>query len=33
MLNKPKGYVTTSKEQFGRKSVLDLINTNLRIYQ
>lgn len=32
MLNKPKGYVTTSKEQFGRKSVLDLINTNLRIY-
>lgn len=32
MLNKPKGYVTTSKEQFGRKSVLDLINTNLRVY-
>ena len=32
MLNKPKGYVTTSKEQFGRKSVLDLIDTNLRVY-
>lgn len=32
MLNKPKGYVTTSKEQFGRKSVLDLIDTNFRVY-
>lgn len=32
MLNKPKGYVTTSKEQFGRKSVLDLIDTDLRVY-
>ena len=26
MLNKPKGYVTTSHDQFNRKSVLDLIN-------
>ncbi len=32
MLNKPKGYVTTNKEQFGRKSVLNLINENLRIF-
>lgn len=32
MLNKPKGYVTTSKEQFNRPSVLELIDTNLRIY-
>lgn len=32
MLNKPKGYVTTSKEQFNRKSVMDLINLNLRVY-
>ena len=32
MLNKPKGYVTTSKEKFGRKSVLDLIDTNIRVY-
>lgn len=32
MLNKPKGYVTTSKEQFGRKSVLDLVDTSLRVY-
>ena len=32
MLNKPKGYVTTSSEQFGRKSVLDLIHENVRVY-
>lgn len=32
MLNKPKGYVTTAKEQFNRKSVLDLINCIERIY-
>lgn len=32
MLNKPKGYVTTSKEQFNRPSVLDLIKMNLRVY-
>lgn len=32
MLNKPKGYVTTSKEQFNRPSVLDIIDTKLRVY-
>lgn len=32
MINKPKGYVTTAKEQFNRKSVLDLISSNERIY-
>ena len=32
MLNKPKGYVTTAKEQFNRKSVLDLISSKERIY-
>ncbi len=32
MLNKPKGYVTTSSEQFGRKSVLDLIDEDVRVY-
>jgi len=32
MLNKPKGYVTTSKEQFNRPSVLDLIETNKRVF-
>ena len=32
MLNKPKGYVTTSKEQFNRQSVLELIDTKLRVY-
>jgi len=26
MVNKPFGYITTSKEQFGRKSVLDLLS-------
>lgn len=33
MLNKPKGYVTTSNDQFGRKKVLDLIKEeDIRIY-
>ena len=32
MLNKPKGYVTTNSEQFGRKTVLDLIDTDYRIF-
>ena len=32
MLNKPKGYVTTSKEQFNRPSVLDLINVRERVF-
>ena len=31
ILNKPIGYVTTVKEQFGRDSVLDLIKTNKRL--
>lgn len=32
MLNKPRGYVTTSHDQFNRKSVLDLINEDVRVY-
>lgn len=32
MLNKPKGYVTTNSEQFDRKSTLDLINENIRVF-
>ena len=31
-LYKPTGYVTTAKDQFGRKTVLDLINIKERIY-
>lgn len=31
LLNKPIGYVTTAKDQFGRDTVLDLIKTNKRI--
>lgn len=31
LLNKPIGYITTAKEQFGRPSVLDLIDINLRL--
>lgn len=31
LLNKPIGYVTTSKEQFGREKVLDLVKVNKRI--
>jgi 23S rRNA pseudouridine2605 synthase len=31
-LYKPEGYVTTVKDQFGRKTVLDLINIKERIY-
>jgi len=31
-LNKPEGYVTTVKDQFGRKCVIDLVNTKERIY-
>ena len=31
LLNKPIGYVTTVKEQFGRPSVLELIKTNKRL--
>lgn len=32
MLNKPRGYVTTANEQFGRESVLDLIDIPERIF-
>ena len=33
MLNKPEGYVTTSRDQFGRPSVLDLIDlSGVRLY-
>lgn len=31
-LNKPEGYVTTVKDQFGRKCVIDLIGVKERIY-
>ena len=31
LLNKPIGYVTTAKDQFGRESVLDLVKTKERI--
>ena len=31
-LYKPEGYVTTVKDQFNRKTVIDLININERIY-
>lgn len=31
-LYKPEGYVTTVKDQFNRKTVIDLININDRIY-
>ena len=31
LLNKPIGYVTTAKEQFGRDKVLDLVKINKRI--
>lgn len=32
MLNKPQGYVTTSKEQFNRPCVMDLINEDVRVF-
>lgn len=31
-LNKPKGYVTTSNDQFNRKNVIDLIDEKVRVY-
>lgn len=31
LLNKPIGYVTTTKDQFGREKVLDLVKTNKRL--
>ncbi len=32
ILNKPKGYVTTAKDERGRKTVLDLLNTDKRVF-
>lgn len=32
MLNKPKGYVSTAKDQFGRPTVVSLIETKARLY-
>lgn len=32
LLNKPRGVVTTSNDDKGRKTVVDLIDTNVRIY-
>lgn len=31
LLNKPIGYVTTAKDQFGRDTVLDLVKTDKRL--
>ncbi|AOR23515.1 pseudouridine synthase [Clostridium taeniosporum] len=32
MLNKPEGYITSAKDEKGRKTVLDLVKVNERIY-
>ncbi len=32
LLNKPKGYITTAKDERGRKTVLELLPQNRRIY-
>lgn len=32
LLNKPRGVVTTTNDDKGRKTVIDLINTNKRVY-
>ncbi len=32
VLHKPKGYVTTSNDEFGRKTVMDLIDIKSRLY-
>lgn len=31
-INKPKGYISTAKDEFGRKNVLSLVKTNERIF-
>ncbi|MCL1996264.1 MAG: rRNA pseudouridine synthase [Defluviitaleaceae bacterium] len=31
-LNKPLGYITSTKDQFGRKTVLDLVPKNINVY-
>ncbi|SHE41828.1 MULTISPECIES: pseudouridine synthase [Caloramator] len=32
MLNKPTGYITSAKDQFGRKTVVDLVDVKERIF-
>lgn len=32
VMNKPKGYITTSKDQFGRPCIMDLIKNEQRVY-
>ena len=32
VMNKPKGYITTSKDQFGRPCIMDLIKNKQRVY-
>jgi 23S rRNA pseudouridine2605 synthase len=32
LLNKPKGYISTTSDEKGRKNVLDLVKTSMRIY-
>lgn len=32
VMNKPKGYITTSKDQFGRHCIMDLIKNEQRVY-
>ena len=32
ILNKPRGVLTTTKDEYSRKTVIDLISTNARIY-
>ena len=32
MLNKPRGYVTTVSDEMGRKTVMDLVDINARVY-
>lgn len=32
MLHKPKGYVCTAKDEFGRKTVMELIDINARLF-